>query len=370
MRSPRRLLRSVLARSADQVLQQLLPRLTPSQLERLLGQVVVGLESKTKTSLTYHKRPLLAESVGTWSDPLVQDPPFALIIQGPIIKENDFTLNSIRIYKKNFRNTHIILSTWDDENDGYLDSIRNESIELIQSRKPDCAGIANINLQIVSSYAGIQKAESLGVTHVLKTRTDQRLYAPNIPEFLCDLLDVFPVVTGYRQRQRLIAISLNTFKYRLYGVSDMLVFGKTEDMMCYFGCPLDARSLEPPTTDISVLAWSKLRLAETYLTTEFLDSIGRALVWTLEDSWQVLADHFVVIDKETLDLLWPKYNRSEHRWLQYEGIFTNFELNFREWLRLYTGLDNKKNINYEFLNLPFGYTYDWPEFLTEDTVKV
>ena len=55
-----------------------------------------------RTLLTYHERPLYSEDVNTWSDKLRQDPKCAIVLQGPIITEHDFTLNTLRIYKKHF----------------------------------------------------------------------------------------------------------------------------------------------------------------------------------------------------------------------------------------------------------------------------
>ena len=114
--------------------------------------------------------------------------------------------------KSTSRNTRIIVSTWDDESAIQLQRLRDEGVDVLENRKPGFAGISHINYQIVSSLAGIRRAARFGVEYVLKTRTDQRLYAPNIAEYLCNLLDVFPVAKGYQQNKRIIGVSLNTYQ--------------------------------------------------------------------------------------------------------------------------------------------------------------
>jgi hypothetical protein len=72
-----------------------------------------------------------------------------------------------------------------------------------------------------------------------------------------------------------------------------------------------------------------------------LKKLGKVPNFSLTNSWEVYADHFCIIDKETLDLYWPKYTNLEYRWLRYEP-FNLEELTFREWFNLYSGLENKK----------------------------
>ena len=70
----------------------------------------------------------------------------------------------------------------------------------------------------------------------------------------------------------------------------------------------------------------------------FLVKVGRKLEWTIKDSWELFADHFCIVDKEHLDLFWPKYNRLEYRWLAYSDILKFQEMNFKEWLTIYNKL--------------------------------
>ena len=78
-------------------------------------------------------------------------------------------------------------------------------------------------------------AKRLGATHVVKTRSDQRAYNPSLLSYLYNLLQVFPVNAGEKiQKSRIIGTSLNTFKHRIYGLSDMFLFGEIDDLLLYW----------------------------------------------------------------------------------------------------------------------------------------
>jgi hypothetical protein len=326
-------------------------------LKETLNSILFEIEKREKTWITHHTRPKFASAIGTFSDKLKFSSKTAIVIQGPIIKDEDFTLETIKIYKKNFDDTIIILSTWEDENKDYLEKIKQEGIEIVLCKKPEYPGISNINFQITTSIEGLRLAKEYGVDFALKTRTDQRMYAPNIKEFLCNIIEEFPVIPGYMQKMRIVGVSLNTFKYRLYGLSDMNIFGQIDDLLLYWGVDLDERRFndkEISMANCSIKNWAEWRVCEVYLITEFLKKIGRRLEWTLEDSWKVYSDHCCIVDKEILDLYWYKYERrKEYRYLCYDSIRANHELNFREWLNLHNNLNNKRNIPEEVLDINF-----------------
>ena len=88
---------------------------------------------------------------------------------------------------------------------------------IIKNKKPANFGIDNVNLHYVTSSAGMLAAQELGAEYALKTRTDQRIYHPSLDAYLFSLMEAFPLSGKIqKQRKRLIAISLNTFKYRMY----------------------------------------------------------------------------------------------------------------------------------------------------------
>jgi hypothetical protein len=234
-----------------------------------------------------------------------------------------------------------------------LDSL---DVIVIYNVKPVYHGESNINLQIVSSSRGIIKAKELGAQYVIKTRTDQRMYSPNVDQFLFNIIELFPLHPGIPiQKKRIIGISMNTFQFRMYGLSDMLMYGHIDDMLLFWNISLDTRKFNSNDKNLansSLRNFAHWRICEVFLTTEFLNKVGQKLQWTLKDSWEMFANHFCIIDKESLDLYWGKYDFLEYRWTRYGNAINIYsEFTFKEWLNLYCNL-NKLNPPEHFLDLP------------------
>lgn len=296
---------------------------------------------------TYHKRPIYMSDRSYLSDEICELPKLGIILQGPLLEENDFTFETVKFYLKTFENSVIIVSTWENSNPEYIKKLEKIGAIVVLNKLPDCEGLRNINYQIISSKNGILKAKELECEYAIKTRCDQRMCAVNIKEFLFNILKVFPLSSEIKiQKQRLITCSLNTFKYRLYGPSDMFMFGHIDDILMYFNVDFDNRTIDDidPHHGESILAYCKCRVTEVYFCTEFLKKINKDIDYTLKDSWQVYKNHFCVVDKDSIDLYWPKYENLENRWLKYQPHILE-ELTFKEWLNLYAGLTNKTNID-------------------------
>ena len=323
---------------------------------KLLEQFTDAVEGETDF-ITFHYRPKAASSVCTPSDRIRASGSLAIVMQGPIIHKDNFTLETIKIYQKHFGGSQIILSTWEDEVPAVVRRFEDLGITVILNSKPASTGISNINLQITSARSGVRAAKELGVEYALKTRTDQRIYAPNVADFLYAITETFPVKGDWsRQRKRIVGCSLNTFKYRMYGLSDMLIYGHIDDMLLYWDIELDGRTFDEEQrrqATVSFRSFARWRVCEVYLATEFLAKLGREPQWTLRDSWSVFADHFCVIDKEPLDLFWPKYNHREYRWLSYDEDIRMHELSFRDWLGMYVGIEARE-VTEGLLDAPFA----------------
>ena len=285
--------------------------------------------------LTYHVRPkghdgvrLLKPCVSNSDDDVT-----AVVMQGPILLNNDFTFETLKLYGELFPQARLILSTWEDENAEVLMKITELGIDVVINKKPIYAGPANINLQIVSASAGIMRAKEIGCRYALKTRTDQRIYSENSLRLCRGMLRLFPLQSGLCQKDRLVAFNLNTFKYRLYGISDMINFGNIDDMLDYWSPGLDQRKISELGDAKTLYEFSRQRFAEVYFTTSFLAKIGRDINWSLEDSFSVIADHFCILNASDIDLFWPKYTRKEFRHVGYQLIRTA-QFEFSDWISL------------------------------------
>jgi len=283
---------------------------------------------------THHLRPKYSKDC--FSETIFKESQtrIALVIQGPIIMDEDFTLESIRFYKKTFENLFIIVSTWEDTHQEILSLLNQEEVTVILSKKPNYSGPLNINLQIESSKAGVLRAKEMGAEFVYKSRTDQRMYK-DLTRFLISLQQTFPIKNDLGQTAPIIACSFTTLKYRPYGIGDMLMFGHISDMQDYWDSKYDMREIPNLEHDkLSILDYAKIRLAETYLCTNYLLKKGYDLKWSVEDSWRVYSDIFCVVDAEMFDLLWFKYDWRIEKRFQYYKSNTMQCLKFSDWLEI------------------------------------
>lgn len=261
---------------------------------------------------------------------------FAIVVQGPVISESDFTIETLALYRNNFPTAILILSTWQM-------SVRTQSVlksidvHIIQNEGPENPGISNTNLQVVTARAGIRAAKELGAKYVVKTRTDQRIYHPSLDAYLFSLVEAFPLLGNFpQQKKRLVGISLGNLKYRMYGVADMFLFGHIDDMLLYWDIPLDERQdcfTERQKAGNTWRQHAKWRVCEVYFCTEFLKRLGRQIEFTLDDSFDVLGKHFVIIDKDAIRIYWHKYTLNADRYAN-DDLFDP-EVTFNDWLMLY-----------------------------------
>ena len=271
----------------------------------------------------------------------------AIAMQGPIATDDDFTLETLKIYTEHMPGVRLILSTWRDTPQSLLDPIVRLGVELVLSDKPAEPGLFNVNMQVVSAANGVRKAVEGGAEWVLKTRTDQRLYDPNAMNFLVATAKQFPVSGNQKQRHRIIGVGHGTLKFAPYHVTDQTVFGHAEDMLAYWTPPL-RESLRPADWPIERSAvFSKVPIgelcrfgaAESYFASEFLIRMGRPLAWSIEDSWAAYRDHFCFVDYAATDFYWVKsqtYSLQEFT-SEYDFVSNRREVGFHDWMLLYSG---------------------------------
>ena len=88
----------------------------------------------------------------------------------------------------------------------------------------------------------------------------------------------------------------------------------------------------------------------------YLKAINHKLNWTLEDWWICLSKYFCVIDADSLDLLWTKYEDWFYEKRYYRSYDSNSArmLEFSEWINLYSDSENTI-LNWKDL----GYQEKW-----------
>jgi hypothetical protein len=301
--------------------------------------------------VTFRTRPIYRQALDALQE-FPQHPDTAIVIQGPIIPNFSFTLETVKLYRDIFPGSFIIVSTWNSESQTALDEIRLLGAHVVVSEPPSEKGLGSHNLQMLSSNAGLVHAESLGVKFAIKTRSDQRIYNPYSINLMKELVEQYPLTdeASLHQKGRVVSISLSSFAYRPFGLSDMLHFGAVSDLIKYWNGSLDNRSgpVAPLQSLHSTRDSAKQLLGEPYFTTNFLSSTGWNIEWTLENYWAACVERFIVIDASSIDLYWPKYSFKEERWKNYIHPVSHQEIDFAFWTSLRSGLRGQERI----INLP------------------
>ncbi len=311
--------------------------------------------------LTYHLRPKSAKNFNLESTCEIEEK-IAIIIQGPIQEKFNFLKNTLDIYKKIFKNSLIIISTWENENIDLINSLKNENTFIIFSKEP-VKSQSNINHQIYSTNKGLELALNKGAKYSIKTRSDVRINKNNLETYLISLINTFPVKENNFIKSRIVVPSLITFKYRLYSLSDITMFGETSDLIKYFNNEEFEEGIKKFNLNKENLLIEQTPvIAEIFLCSRFIYQIEGNISWNLKNWWKCLKDYFCVIDNSSLDLLWYKYDwEYEYRYLRtYSDKFAR-AIDFQDWLSLYNDHNNnwdlasdeheKYNNNFQLKNL-------------------
>lgn len=315
-------------------------------LRRLLNWSVDQENRHGAAFTTYHKRPKRFDRIGTWPEPDCRAEACAIVMQGPIAKEDDFTLDTLRLYRRNMPEAMLILSTWQDEDPDALAKVADLGVTILRNDKPSFPGLSNMNMQIVSAGAGVRYAADKGARWVMKTRTDQRLYEPNLLPFLIGLAQSFPVTASGKQNQRIIGLGQGSLKFVPYHVTDQTLFGDTQDMLAYWTPPLQGKDVADRWTETreqiylgySIGKLCRETVPECYLASHFLTRMGHQPDWTVQDSWAAYRDRFCFADYGTTDFYWVKSQTSTRAELikSYAHISNRQEMSFLEWMLLHS----------------------------------
>jgi len=290
--------------------------------------------------LTFHLRPKKSENFYLKSTAKTEEK-FAIIIQGPIKDKFFFLKNTIEIYKKIFPNSSIIISTWENENINLINTLKKENIFILFNKEP-AKSLSNIDHQIYSTNSALKFAKEIGAKYSIKTRADIRINKNNLETFLLSLIRTFPTKKNNYIKSRIIVPSLITFKYRIYSLSDIVMFGETEDLIKYFDKETFAEGLKKFNLNENNLLKNETPIiAEIFLCSRFVNNLEGKISWELNNWWATLKNYFCVIDNSSLDLFWYKYDwEYEYRYLRtYSGKFAR-AVDFQDWLALYNGLNN------------------------------
>lgn len=289
-------------------------------------------------------------------DGLNQSSSFAIVMQGPLCKKDNMTVNSIKFYKKTYPLAKIIVSTWKDETEEDISEIAELGAVVVKSEKPPHSGIMNVNYQLTSSLAGVKKAKELGCEFAVKTRTDQRICKPYIFDSMLSALKLFP--GGEGQKGRLVTLGVcSGGMFIPYHTCDFLYLGYTDDLINVFSASLDHRDYKemPPNENLkktrrenSAMMYPPEIYILKHYCKNFLKLSGED---TVKEHWNVTKNYLICYGMNDVDLMWNKYDRlynlNFHSSIYFNGkdsskyLFTMC-FDFFNWFNLYVG-----NIRYD-----------------------
>mgnify|MGYP006136814257 CR=1 FL=1 len=285
--------------------------------------------------LSYHLRPKLSDDFKLESTCEIQEK-FAIIIQGPIQENFNFLKNSLEIYKKIFKKAYIIISTWENEDPKIINKLKNSNTHIIFNKEIEKSKY-NINQQIISTNAALNYARENNIKYCLKTRADIRICNNNLEAFLISLLKTFAVKKNNLINSRIIVPSLNTYKFRLYSLADIVMFGETNDLIHYFDSEDYNSGLKKlGLSETNWLINDTPLIPEVFLCSRLINKIEGHITWDLDNWWRCLRDYFCIIDNSSLDLFWIKYSwEIEYRYSRTYSKKSSRTVEFKDWISLY-----------------------------------
>lgn len=331
------------------------------------------VEKKTKYFFSYNIRPKKETDFVCAEDITANADRFAIIMQGSLEERNDFTLETIKLYRRIFPGVLIIVSTWESENIDYINRIKqiSDKIIVIMNKYPEFSGFGNCNYQQVTTRAGIDEANKRGKEFVFKTRCDYRFYKRGLLEFMCNLVIDYPLGdygSEFKQKYRIIfASERGGNMFRPFWIGDQFNFGYIDDMINFWGNELEDRNFNSAEfTKLALeegLSWKEQKEKLKSLTTKYslrmrgVDFDNSVFAW-----WEFIKSNFIMLSAQDVDAYWYKYDfrfeetSANGTYLRDDDIkkCLSYNWNFVNWLNLYHG-----SLTYK----------DWMESISENNTK-
>ena len=258
-----------------------------------------------------------------------------IIIQGPIKIEDNFTLETIKLYIKLHKNSLIILSTWSDTPEEILSVFRELNIKLILNQKPQNPGWSHINFQMLSVHSAIQYAKKMNLKYIAKTRTDCRVYSPVFLVYCKTILKQYPSYSNTKNR---IISSDFSSKHMIYGLDDKFQFGFIDEMEIFWNYVPWEDEIKNKFDNQKVINETPV-VCEFFLTARYLKELNIFSKWDLSSWWLSLKNNFIIIDSSSIDLFFYKYDYYfEQRFYRAYGSEYQKSITYSDWLLLYSDI--------------------------------
>jgi len=137
---------------------------------RYIVDAIKILDAEGDEYVSLYRRPKTSSQIVLIEQPNEINKVSAIVMQGPLCGEDNFTAETVRLYGKLYPDVLVVVSTWKDEDSKIIEELLNEkNCEVVLNEYPEHSGILNLNYQVVSTLGGIKKAKELGKQFVFKT---------------------------------------------------------------------------------------------------------------------------------------------------------------------------------------------------------
>lgn len=263
----------------------------------------------------------------------------SILIQGPITNNIKFLTETVKIYKKNFPKTDVILSMWDYEEKLLNTYLKENFNEIIINKGDDVnnPAIGNLNLQTQSTFKGLEYIQKCKKKFTIKQRADGRIYNPNCINFFKNLSKSFP--TNSKEYSRILVSNIGTMKYRFFCLSDLLLFGTTNDLLKYFKNECYEVGLKKIDSKINLKFPIKNGVpitVETFLCMRYMKNFNVNLKLNQSCWRKILKKYFLIFDVSSIDFFFKKHGyHFEERQIKTYSNIDHEAINFSDWLDVY-----------------------------------
>ena len=234
---------------------------------------------------------------------------WTIVIQGPVgsEKELNYLQKSLRDIHEISPEINIVICSY-LEFKLFTDLLdKNLYRDLILLSSTDYKN--NFERQVASTAAGLTKAKEYKSEYSIKLRVDQRLRNP-ASIYLFDLLLGLFRDAKTHDNFRIIFSSYNSWLYRIFGLSDMLTVGSTDELIKFWNFN---NQIEDYDLNLKIYPnWLKDRILfyESFLCMRYLNYYNFNFT---EDKYvdyaRSLRDFFLVVDSSSIGHEWLKRNR-------------------------------------------------------------
>ena len=290
----------------------------------------------------------------------------AIVMQGPLEYNDNYTITTAKLYREWYPNTPIIISTWKNEaTEVFREECKKINVVLLENDLPAEPGLHHVNYQLESSFKGVEYVKKyMSSKFALKCRTDQRLNRTDFLIYFKNLLKMFPP-NGNKLNERILLG--NASRWIPFFGGDFFYFGTVEDTYKLFNIPLQtklesnyyhriAHHLQPLLGKLLPFAhfrvqgikydrkfrnyskmMFKLHNPEAFILRNFYHKYIEPIVpeKLLKIYWRFLKDYMVIANQSDLLLNWPKYHNKYSYDINIYYDISRDAMDHARWLDIY-----------------------------------